>query len=102
VQQTRGLNRNFNSMLKAVFKGAATTVIGRALDDPLYRHYVSLLDGGTKHNLPVRYIGQQRLLARHPEAPGQSSPLRAFLSQSQHPSPGSRGVLRRKPMPKSR
>ena len=40
VQQTRGLNRNFNHTLKRVFKGAATTVIGRAEDgEPLYRHY---------------------------------------------------------------
>jgi transposase len=59
VQQTRGLNRNFNRMLKAVFKGAATTVIGRALDDPLYRHYVSLLDGGTKPNLAKLTIARQ-------------------------------------------
>ena len=28
---------------------AATTVIGRAEEGPLYRHYLSLLDGGTKH-----------------------------------------------------
>jgi transposase len=59
VQQTRGLNRNFNRMLKAVFKGAATTVIGRALDEPLYRHYVSLLDGGTKPNLAKLTIARQ-------------------------------------------
>jgi len=51
VQQTRALNRNFNRSLKRVFKGAATTVIGRAEDEPLYRHYVRLLDGGTKPNL---------------------------------------------------
>ena len=30
VQQTRGLNRNFNRTLKRVFKAAATTVIGRS------------------------------------------------------------------------
>jgi hypothetical protein len=29
VRQTRGLNRQFNHTVKAVFKGAATTVIGR-------------------------------------------------------------------------
>jgi transposase len=51
VQQTRGLNRTCNRTLKAVFKGAATTVIQCAKDEPLYNHYVQLLDGGTKPNL---------------------------------------------------
>jgi hypothetical protein len=51
VQRTRGLNQNFNHTLKGLFKGAATTVIGRADDEPLYRHYERLLDGGTKPNL---------------------------------------------------
>ena len=60
VQQTRGLNRNFNRTLKRVFKGAATTVIGRGEEDePLYRHYVSLLDGGTKPNLAKLTIARQ-------------------------------------------
>ena len=59
MQQTQGLSRNFNRSLKAVFKGAATTVVGRALDDPLYRHYVSLLDGGTKPNLAKLTIARQ-------------------------------------------
>ena len=59
VQQTRGLNRNFNRPLKAVFKGAATTVISHAQDEPLYRHYVSLLDGGTKPNLAKLTIARQ-------------------------------------------
>jgi transposase len=39
VQRTRGLNRNFNHRMKGVFKGAATTEIGRAEDEPLYHHY---------------------------------------------------------------
>ena len=51
VHRTRGLNRNFNHTLKNIFKGAATTVIGQAKDEPLYRHYLRLLDGGTKPNL---------------------------------------------------
>lgn len=59
VQQTRGLNRNFNHTLKRVFKGAATTVIGRGEDDPLYQHYLSLLDGGTKPNLAKLTIARQ-------------------------------------------
>ena len=59
VQQTRGLNRNFNRTLKHVFKGAATTVIGRAADDPVYHHYERLLDGGTKPNLAKLTIARQ-------------------------------------------
>ena len=42
-----------------MFKGAATTVIGRAEDGPLYRHYLSLLDGGTKPNLAKLTIARQ-------------------------------------------
>ena len=48
---TRGLNRNFNRMLKDVFKGAATTVIQQAGTEPLYLAYLRQLDGGTKPNL---------------------------------------------------
>lgn len=59
VQQTRGLNRNFNHTLKRVFKGAATTVIGRGQDERLYGHYERLLDGGTKPNLAKLTIARQ-------------------------------------------
>jgi len=60
TQQTRGLNRNFNRPLKSIFKGAATTIIGRAnKDDPLYQHYQQLLDGGTKPNLAKLTISRQ-------------------------------------------
>ncbi len=60
TQKTRGLNRNFNRSLKNVFKGAATTVIRCARkDDPLYRHYQQLLDGGTKPNLAKLTISRQ-------------------------------------------
>ena len=59
VQRTRGLNRNFNHTLKRIFKGAATTVIGRAEDGPLYRHYELLLEGGTKPNLAKLTIARQ-------------------------------------------
>ena len=45
MQQTRGLNPNFNRALKHIFKGAATTVIQRAKDEPRYRHYAQLLEG---------------------------------------------------------
>jgi transposase len=59
IRQTRGLNRNSNRTLKGIFKGAATTVIGRAEDEPLYRHYVRLLDGGTKPNLAKLTLARQ-------------------------------------------
>lgn len=59
IQQTRGLNRNYNRILKHIFKGAATTVIGRTKDAPLYRHYQKLLDGGTKPNLAKLTIARQ-------------------------------------------
>jgi transposase len=60
IQRTRGLNRNFNHTLKHIFKGAATTVIGRAgKNDPLYQHYQQLLDGGTKPNLAKLTISRQ-------------------------------------------
>gem|GEM_PF-5434705 len=35
VQQTRGLNLTHNHHLKAIFKGAATTVIAQHPDEPL-------------------------------------------------------------------
>jgi len=51
VQQTRGLNYTHNRHLKAIFKGAATTVLMQWHDDPLYHDYQRLLAGGTKPNL---------------------------------------------------
>ena len=59
VQQTRGLNKNFNRTLKVIFKGAAITVIGQRRDTPLYDHYQRLLDGGTKPNLARLTIARQ-------------------------------------------
>ena len=59
VKRTRGLNRNFNRTLKAIFKGAATTVIGRGEDARLYGHYTRLLEGGTKPNLAKLTIARQ-------------------------------------------
>jgi hypothetical protein len=59
TQQTRGLNRNYNRVLKYIFKGAATTVIGRSKDGPLYQHYQMLLDGGTKPSLARLTIARQ-------------------------------------------
>lgn len=52
VKATRGLNRRCNPMLKAVFKGAATTVIYQhGSEQPLRRSYERLLAAGTKPNL---------------------------------------------------
>jgi len=52
LSKTRGLNRNFNRLLKRVFKGAATTVITLyGTDEPLRRDYERLLAAGTKPNL---------------------------------------------------
>lgn len=59
VQQTRGLTRNFNRTLKEIFKGAATTVVIRAADEPLYQHYLRLLEGGTKPNLAKLTLARQ-------------------------------------------
>ena len=60
VKQTRGLNRNHNRTLKQVFKGAATTVIQRSQEEePIYRHYQQLLDGGTKPNLAKLTMARQ-------------------------------------------
>lgn len=59
VKRTRGLNRNFNRTLKAIFKGSATTVIGRRKDERLYGHYTRLLEGGTKPNLAKLTIARQ-------------------------------------------
>jgi transposase len=51
INQTRGLNRNRRPQLKAVFKGAATTVIQQLHDHPLYEGYQRTLKAGTKPNL---------------------------------------------------
>ena len=59
TMQTRGLNRNYNHTLKDIFKGAATTVIQLRGDDPVYCHYCSLLDAGTKPNLAKLTIARQ-------------------------------------------
>ena len=51
VQQTRGLTRQHNHVLKDIFEGAATTVVTLALEDPIYGDYQRLLEAGTKPNL---------------------------------------------------
>jgi transposase len=51
THQTRGLSRKRNSVLKAVFKGAATTVITKLVDHPLHAAYQRMLEAGIKPNL---------------------------------------------------
>ena len=51
IVQTRGLNRNRQPMLKAVFKGAALSVIIAGTPQPLYQDYQRLLQSGVKPNL---------------------------------------------------
>jgi hypothetical protein len=48
---TRGLNRNRQPMLKAVFKGAAKTVIDKMPTHPLHASYQRMVDAGVKPNL---------------------------------------------------
>lgn len=50
VVQTRGLNRNHNKILKAIFKGAATTVI-HSRPNRFLEAYERLCEQGTKPNL---------------------------------------------------
>jgi len=45
------LNFNHNRLLKALFKGAATTVIAHAGPNPLRADYDRLCSNGTKPNL---------------------------------------------------
>lgn len=51
VRQTRGLSRKRQPLLKAIFKGAATTVIGQLVDHPLHESYQRMLQAGIKPNL---------------------------------------------------
>lgn len=51
VQQTRGLTRKRNPLLKSVFKGAATTVILQLPKDPLHLAYLRQLENGKRPNL---------------------------------------------------
>jgi len=51
VQQTRGLTRKRQPLLKSVFKGAATTVISQLPDHPLHKDYERMLEAGIKPNL---------------------------------------------------
>jgi transposase len=61
--QTRGLNWNFNRMLKDVFKGAAVTVIEQGGEEPLYQEYQRQIQGGTKPNLARVTLARERKIA---------------------------------------
>jgi transposase len=70
VALTRGLNRNHNHTLKAIFKGAATTVIAHARPNPLRAAYERLCEQETKPNLAkltvARKIAATVLVERGP------------------------------------
>lgn len=51
VQKTRGLTRKRQPVLRAVFKGAATTVICQLPGHPLHEGYQRMLQSGIKPNL---------------------------------------------------
>jgi transposase len=59
VLQTRGLNRNRQPVLKAVFKGAALTVVTKMADHPLTKSYQKMLEAGTKPNLALVTIARR-------------------------------------------
>jgi transposase len=57
--QTRGLKRDCNTHMKAIFKGAATSVCARMTSDPLYEHYHALLEKGVRPNLAKLTIARK-------------------------------------------
>jgi hypothetical protein len=59
VTQTRGLNFNHHPLLKAIFKGAATTVIAHSGANPLREGYDRQLENGTKPNLAKLTVARQ-------------------------------------------
>lgn len=59
VVRTRGLNRASNRQLKAIFKGAATTVLKHSSPNPLREAYDRMLEAGTKPNLAKLTIARK-------------------------------------------
>jgi transposase len=51
IQQTRGLTRQHNHILKEIFKSAATTVVTHSGTYALYEAYRRMTESGTKPNL---------------------------------------------------
>jgi len=79
--QTRGLNRNRQPDLKAVFKGAATTVIFQLTKHPLHAAYQRSLENGTKPNLAKLTLARRIAAAvwsmwKHGEEYDPGKPLR--------------------------
>jgi transposase len=87
VPQTRGLNRNRQPLLKAIFKGAATTVIRQMPDHPLHQHYQRMIgEASIKPNLARLTIARRIAAAtlamwKHQEDYDPSKQRRAPLSQ---------------------
>jgi transposase len=59
VVQTRGLSWSHNRTLKAIFKGAANTVISQRGENPLRDMYEQLLENGTRPNLAKLTIARK-------------------------------------------
>lgn len=59
VPQTVGLTRRRQPLLKAVFKGAAMTVITQMPDHPLHKKYEQMLAKGIKPNLAKLSLARQ-------------------------------------------
>ncbi|MGD2071709.1 MAG: transposase [Gemmatimonadota bacterium] len=59
MEQTRGLNRDHNRLLKDIFKGAAITALHQSEPNPLRVHYDRLLANGTKPNLAKLTIARK-------------------------------------------
>jgi transposase len=59
IKKTRGLNRNYNRQVKAIFKGAATTVITKLPGDQLYQDYRRLLREKVKPSLAKLTIARK-------------------------------------------
>jgi transposase len=85
--QTRGLNRNRQPLLKAIFKGAATTVIHQMPKHPLHQDFQRMIgEAGIKPNLAkvtlARRIAAATLAVwKHQEDYDPSKQRRAPLSQ---------------------
>jgi len=87
VAQCRGLNRNRQPLLKAIFKGAATTVIRQMPNQPLHQDYQRMIgESAIKPNL-ARLTVARRIAAvtlamwKHQEDYDPSKQRRAPLSQ---------------------
>lgn len=87
VAQTRGLNRNRQPLLKAIFKGAATTVIRQMPYHPLYQDYQRMIgEAAIKPNLARLTIARRIAAAtlamwKHQEDYDPNKQRRAPLSQ---------------------